>query len=206
MINIIDTRNLRASTNVQQLFNDFANAVNFDWISYERDGEDNVTKIKVSDEVYLEYTSTTSWNMVHNTTGYSTAQSSNATYYIIIITDTNVAILYAASNNLRCTVFGATKNPADDSISHGIILYSGGAIYAYTDNMIGIAEQRPITTYASSSHNTQLIPHTPINSRDIFTNVYTVMCRKSQPVTGEILMNSTDYFYLLDALAIGYTP
>ena len=213
MIKIVDTRDKRASTTKQQVMNDFADEVTFNWITYERDGNNNVKKICVSDDVCLEYVSddvhleySDYFCLRHNTLAISDNVPTDCTYYLIIVTDTCAALYFPAYNEYRFFIFGASKNARTNVTSHGIVAYSSRHIIPYTDNMRSSTWQQPSSDYANSMYNLQLAPLTPISSEDIFTDVYRVVCRKAQPTVGEVLINNTHYVYLLDTMAIPYTP
>lgn len=204
MIKIVDTRNKRASTTMQQVMNDFADEVTFNWITYERDENNNVKKICVSDDVYLECSD--KFYLKHNTLAFSVNIPTDGTYYLIIVTDTCAALYFPAYTEYRFFIFGTSKNARTNVASHGIVAYSSGYIIPYTDNMRSDTWQQPSSDYANSTYNLQLAPLTPISSEDIFTDVYRVVCRKAQPAVGEVLINNTHYVYLLDMMAIPYTP
>ena len=215
MINIIDSRLIRTTSNAQDLLNDLAPVLKAKWenitVVYNETTPSSVDEIQLTEKVYLSLYGTQASNILfgHKALSYSTNKSviSNNCYKIIE-TDKAVMVHENSANSWnQCFVIGTTKNPDEGTESLGVAMMTNTtSAIAYTDGMIQNAAIAIPNNYENiTQYNEQYVPFVSWYTKDIFPDVYRVLARKTTSIE-KVLLNGTDYYYVGGGFAVKYTP
>lgn len=222
MIQIIDVRSYRpiADASPQTCLNDLKALWNWAKVVDSEDnvvsGEDlendfNVKQLWLNDKLYFEMgiaTGSSSCFYIKSavSSAYSlTCSMSTAAAYTLIKTDKTLAVRWN-KGGAAGLIIGETVDNVTGESSYGIAFTSvSSGVLALTDTIVNLALTIATGNYAASTYVTQVVPFAHVYSRDIFKDVYRVVIRKASD-DGETKLNGGDHYYIMENLAIKYTP
>lgn len=222
MIQITDVRSYRpiADASPQTCLNDLKTLWNWTKVVDSEDnvvsGEDlendfNVKQLWINDKIYLEMgiaTGTSSCFYVKSkvSSAYSiTCAMYTANVYTFIKTDKALAVRWNRAGAMGL-IIGETTDSATGDTDYGVaVTTAASGIYVMTNTIVSLTVTASTANYATSAFVTQTVPLAHIYSKDIFKDVYRVVIRKASD-DGETKLNGGDHYYIMEHLAIKYTP